>query len=102
MSRNASCGTYFPITTSSTVSGVDSSSPTGPHSHVQNTADTSTATVDSPVLEPYSHGSTTLLLISSTTTNNAAVSTNWRKPGNAPIETISGNDAPIHGPMYGM
>ena len=40
------------MTTRIAVSGVDSSSPTGPHSHVQKTADTSTASVDIPVLDP--------------------------------------------------
>ena len=32
--------------------GVASSNPIGPHSHVQKTADTSTASVDIPVLAP--------------------------------------------------
>ena len=34
------------------VSGVESSSPTGPHSQVQNTAATTTATADRPMLRP--------------------------------------------------
>ncbi len=35
-----------------TVSGVESSSPTPPQSHVQNVAATITATGESPVLDP--------------------------------------------------
>jgi len=51
-SKNLSCGTYLPRTTSTTVSGVASRSPTAPQSHVQNTAETRIATVDMPVLVP--------------------------------------------------
>ena len=50
--RNSNCGTYRPSTTMHTVSGIDSSSPTPPHSHVQKLAATITATGDSPVLDP--------------------------------------------------
>src|SRR5687767_7065174 len=101
-SRNASCGTYFPSTTRHTVSGVASSSPTGPHRNVQNTADTMTAIVDMPVLEPYSHGSMMLLLSNSMMTNISPVAMNGPNPWYAANETASGNAAAIHGPMYGM
>src|SRR5688572_2638247 len=98
-SRNPSCGTYFPSTTRHTVSGVASSSPTGPHRNVQNTADTSTAIVDIPVLEPYSHGSMTLLLSSSITMNIAHVAMNTPYPWNTANATAIGKMAAIHGPM---
>src|SRR5690349_14175286 len=100
-SRNASCGTYLPSTTSTTVSGVASSSPTGPHRNVQNTAETRMATVDIPVLEPYSHGSMRLLLASSMMTNIAPVAKNAPNPWNTANDTASGNAAATHGPMYG-
>ena len=53
------------MTARQTVSGVARISPTGPHSSVQNTAARMIATGESPVLEPYSQGSTMLLLTSS-------------------------------------
>ena len=49
---NSSPGTCLPSTTRHTVSGVASSSPTGPQRNVQNTADTRIATVEMPVLVP--------------------------------------------------
>ena len=40
------------VSTGNSISGVASSSPTGPQSHVQNTAATSRAKLDIPVLAP--------------------------------------------------
>src|SRR5437763_6276794 len=101
MSRNRSCGTCFPITTRQTVSGVANSNPIGPHSHVQNTADARIATVEIPVLAPYSSGSITLTVKSSIVANNPTVHTNTLQPGYTASEISSGNDAAIHGPTYG-
>ena len=52
-----------------TVSGMDSSSPMGPQSHVQNTAEASTAIGESPVLEPRGLGSIIWLMTSTMTTS---------------------------------
>ena len=80
------------------MSGVDRSSPAGPHSVVQNTAATRTATGESPVLEPYSQGSSTLLLNSSRVTNSAMVSSGSVHPGAAANDNAIGNSAAITGP----
>src|SRR5436190_8630747 len=85
-----------------TVKGVAINRPPAPHSHAQKTADTITAIGDIPVLDPYSHGSTTLLEISSTTTKSAAVSTTALQPGDTAKDNRIGKDAAIHGPIYGM
>ena len=50
--RNSSWGTYRPMTTRQTVSGVDRNRPTGPQSVVQNTAAMMIAKEERPVLEP--------------------------------------------------
>src|SRR5690348_9350090 len=98
-SNTASCGTYFPITTSNTVSGVESSRPIGPHSHVQKTAATSTAIGETPVLEPITLGSTTLLTNSFVPTDIATLTRKPPYPGNAAHASASGTAAPSHGPM---
>src|SRR5438477_6261180 len=97
--RNCNCGTYFPMTTSTTVSGVLSNRPMRPQSHVQNTAATMMATVDRPVLAPYSHGSRTLLVINSIATNRMMVSRNCCDPGNLANEISTGSEQPIQTPM---
>jgi hypothetical protein len=89
------------MTTRMTVNGIDSSRPTAPHIHVQNTADTSTAMGDRPVLEPSRLGSITWLMSSSMTTNIATVATNTPLPGWAANASPRGSAAPIHVPTYG-
>src|SRR3982750_3005875 len=89
------------MTTSTAVSGVDSSSPIGPQSHVQKTAATSTASVDMPVLDPYSSGSTAWLTMSSIVTKSATVAKKTLLCSKNPNATTIGPAAPIHGPMYG-
>ena len=59
MLRNVRLGTFFPSTTRQTVIGPDKISPTGPHSQLQNTAATSRANGEMPVLRPHSNGSAT-------------------------------------------
>ena len=98
-SKKPSWGTWRPSTTRQTVSGVDRSSPTGPHSVVQTTAATRTAIGESPVLEPYSHGSSTLLLNSSRLTNSAMVSSGGVHPGATANDRAMGNSAASTGPM---
>src|SRR5689334_797643 len=101
-SKTANCGTYFPITTSNTVRGVESKSPIGPQSQVQKTADTRTAIGDTPVLEPRTFGSTAWLTTISMPTNIARVTKNTPLPGNAANAKARGTAAPSQGPMYGM
>src|SRR5207249_11945107 len=91
-----------PITIRHTVSGVERNNPTGPQSQVQKTAAATSATFETPVLCPYSHGSIRLLLISSTTTNKPPVRNNFVQPGSAAIASVTGNEAATHGPTYGM
>src|SRR5579859_2820679 len=101
ISRNVSCGTYLPSTTRQTVNGVESSSPIGPHSHVQNTADTSTASADIPVDAPYQYGSTNWLTTSSRIANSTTVPMNTSLPENSANDNRSGTAAAIKIPMYG-
>src|SRR3954447_23986350 len=96
--RNWSCGTCRPITTMQTVSGVASRTPTGPHSVIQKTAAAMIATGDSPVLLPYSQGSSTLLLNSSSTTNNPMVRSGSVQPGDTANDRTIGNSEDTTGP----
>src|SRR5687767_8486411 len=102
MSRKDSCGTCLPMTRRQTVNGVARSNPTGPHSQVQNTAATRTATGDTPVFLPYSDGSTTLLVKSSRAINSPNVRMGATQPVEIARDRPIGIDAAIHGPMYGM
>ena len=85
-----------------TVKGVESSSPTPPQSHVQNVAATITAAGESPVVEPYSHGSRALPVSDSNTTNSPAVSSTGHHESDDASANASGAAALIHTPMYGM
>ena len=82
-----------------TVSGVESSNPTPPHSHVQNVAATMTATGDTPVLDPYRKGSTALLMVSSNSRNNPRTMLTGCQLWKAAIDSASGPAAPIIGPI---
>src|SRR5438067_1443106 len=99
---NPNCGTYFPATTTHTVSGVLSSSPGAPHSHVQNAAATSTASALIPVLDPNNHGSSTFAATSSIATNSPTVPTACVIPGYTASDSSIGIAAAIHTPTYGM
>ncbi|MOA10049.1 hypothetical protein D3C78_1299200 [compost metagenome] len=70
----------------------------GPHSVVQNVAATMMDSVDSPVLAPYSQGSTTLLLITSSNRIKASVPRNMFQPGSTANASASGNTAETSGP----
>ena len=100
--RNWSCGTCRPITTMQTVSGVASSTPTGPQSVIQKTAAAMIASGESPVLLPYSQGSSTLLLNSSSTMKSPIVSSGSVQPGDTANDRMIGNSDEITGPTYGM
>ena len=78
--------------------GVDSISPIGPHSAVQNMAARISDSVDTPVLEPYSQGSMRLLLISSSVAMSATVHSTMSQPGSTANAMATGNTAPIIGP----
>jgi hypothetical protein len=65
---------------------------------VQKTTAMMTATGDSPVLEPYSHGSSTLLLNISRVTNSAMVNSGSVQPGSTANDSAIGNSAAITGP----
>src|SRR5262245_25199801 len=102
MLRNSRLGTYRPSTARHAVSGVDNTSPSGPHNHVQNAAATSSATSDTPTLWPYNHGSTTLEITSSRHKNKPNTSSGGVKPGKTATLNTSGNAHATHAPTYGM
>jgi hypothetical protein len=68
-------------TTKHTVSGVAKTSPTGPHSQVQNAAMTSTAISDTPALSPYKRGSKKKLIISSMARKEPTIIRDVIQPG---------------------
>src|SRR5947209_6266925 len=72
---------YCPMTARQAVMGVESSSPQGPHSQVQNAAAISKATSETPMLRPYNTGSTTLLMIRSSARNRPSTSALGVQPG---------------------
>ena len=86
------------MTSRQTVSGVAMIRPIGPHSAVQNVADTISDMADSPVLVPYSNGSTMLLLTSSSTTISATVHSTMSQPGSTAKASDIGNTADSIGP----
>ena len=90
---------FAPMTTRQTVSGVERMSPTGPHSHVQNTAATMSAIGVTPVLELYSQGSIRLLLSSSRIMKRPIASNGIVQLGETASESVIGSAAPIQGPM---
>src|SRR5688572_33065780 len=94
-------GTCFPSTTRHAVIGVDSTSPSGPHSQAQITAARITATPDRPTLWPYRSGSMTLLLSSSTTMNSAATDRGCVQPDDVTRLPSRGRQAPLQRPTYG-
>src|SRR5262245_13766387 len=101
MWMNCKRGMYLPITTRQTVIGVASSRPSGPHSHVQQSAETTIATCDTPALLPDRHGSSTLLLTSSSSTKNPITSSVNVQPSNTATAISTGIAAAIQGPTYG-
>src|SRR5262249_12515731 len=92
-SRNSSCGTCRPRTTRHTVSGVDSSNPTGPNNQVQKVAAAISATEDRPVLAPYTQGSSTFATTSSTPTNSRTTQTSSIQPGSTATASATGKPA---------
>src|SRR5690348_2751321 len=96
---NRSAGTYLAITTRHTVSGMASTSPMAPHSHVQKIAAMIMPSPETPMLLPYRSGSATLLTISSSTTNTATTSRASVQLSETAIDTAIGSAAEIHGPM---
>ncbi len=101
ISRNERRGMWRPITTRQTVSGVDSSKPTGPHNVVQTSAAKIRAKDKTPALVPYSHGSSTLLLINSSRRIRPMVWSGAVQSLETVSESRTGKDAAIHGPTYG-
>jgi hypothetical protein len=73
--------------------------PIGPQSQVQNAAEVTTATGDSPVLWPTSIGSMTWPVSGSTIRNNAAVHMTMLQSGPTAAARISGKTAEIRAPM---
>ena len=71
-----------PSTAIHTVSGVDSSSPTGPHTQIQNSAETSSANDETPVRRPNTNGSMNHAVTKSSVRNSASVCTVSAQPGN--------------------
>src|SRR5687768_16756214 len=77
------------------------SSPSGPHSHVQNATDTSSATCDTPAAPAYSTVSSTRFVNSSSTTNMPITHSGPTQPSSAARLTRIGAPAPSTGPIYG-
>src|ERR1044072_7381424 len=73
--------TLRPSTAIHTVSGVESSRPTGPQTQIQNSADTSNANDDTPVRRPNTNGSMTQAVTKSSVRNSASVCTVSAQPG---------------------
>src|SRR4029077_18633036 len=96
--RNSSRGTCRPITAKHTVIGVESTRPTGPQSHVQNTAEMINAIGDTPVFAPYTQGSTKFDAIASNTINKAIVISGMNQLLEIANESSTGKRAPTHGP----
>ncbi len=84
---------WRPSTTRQSVSGVDRISPTGPHSHAQKMAEMTTDTGDSPVLWPYTSGSTICPVTGSTTRNSATVDSAMVQPGSTAAAMVIGSTA---------
>src|SRR5262245_8992807 len=99
--RKRSCGTYRAATTRHTVIGRAIIRPIGPHSHVQKSAENITPTIDTPVVVPYTHGSTPLLNNNSRPIYRPTTSSGCVQPFEWPSETRIGSVDAIHGPMYG-
>jgi hypothetical protein len=91
-------GTYSPITTRTTVRGVESTSPTGPHRKVQATAAMMIPMADRPRLAPYNHGSMTLLLTSSRQRMKPPTQSGCCQSAAVIKLKVSGNSAPTMGP----
>jgi hypothetical protein len=77
---------------------VERSRPIGPQSQVQKIAAAIIATGESPVLAPYSQGSTALLLINSITISIPPVQTSVSQPGSTAMASASGKKAEMIGP----
>ena len=75
--------------------------PIGPHSAVQNVADTTTARGDRPVLRPYRCGSIMCAATGSKTKNMAAVHSSKVQPGSTATASASGKTAETNVPIYG-
>src|SRR5687767_10408869 len=100
-SKNSSCGTYLPSTTRHTVSGLDKTRPIGPHKKPQNTAASTVATTETPMLMPYNQGSMMLLLTSSSTIKKPMTASGGHQLGNWTTLRAIGRMAATGAPMYG-
>jgi hypothetical protein len=80
---------------------VDSSSPKGPHSQVQNEAATTMATGESPALRPHTSGSTIWPVNGSTTANSATVHIAMVQSLPTAAASAMGSAAASTAPMYG-
>src|SRR3984885_10186711 len=94
-------GKYRPKATKEAVRGVESSRPIGPHSQVQNIAETMTAKGDIPALPPKTIGSITLLVNTSRKQYRPRVRIGAVHVVEMATERTSGKKADIHSPTYG-
>src|ERR1041384_3002675 len=99
--RKRSERTLRPSTATHTVSGVDSSSPTGPHTQIQNSAETSSANDDTPVRRPNTSGSMNHAVTKSSTMNSASVCTVSAQPGKVAKASDAGINTDNSVPTYG-
>src|SRR6059058_767284 len=100
MSKNSNCGTYLPSTTRQTVSGADSTSPTGPHSHAQNAADTKSATSLTPIVWPNNSGSAKLAVTTSSTATRPITNSGCVQPMEAARLRAIGGTTATQTPRY--
>ena len=73
----------------------------GPHSQVQNVAETTTEKGDRPVLRPYNSGSITWPMIASVARYRPAVQSTIDQPGLTAAASASGRTAAKGAPIYG-
>src|SRR5688572_14715848 len=96
---NSSCGICFVITARHAVNGVANSSPTGPHSQVQNAIAISMASLEVPALRLNSIGSMTITTTDSSTANRAITDSGCHQFDAVARLTANGRIAAIQMPM---
>jgi len=89
-------------TTSHTVRGIARASPIGPHSHVQNATEISSAIDETPALLAKNKGSRTKAMIVSVTTKSPTMSSGVIQPSKTARLRRTGIEAATQAPAYGM
>src|ERR1700691_5509301 len=98
MSSRLSACTWRPATSKHKVRGVETISPTGPQSQLQNTAAMTTDKGDNPVVWPYSLGSSNWLAMSSTARYRPSVEIASDQPGSTAAASTAEKSAAMQMP----